>query len=75
MEIYKDYFKRFGLNRIVFQFTDAELQEAVFTEEEKNIFERQIRNVNDRLELAQIIARGIDRGKINNNKKEKSWLK
>lgn len=75
MEIYKDFFKRFKIHRITVEFHEDELRGAVFTpEEQAEIGSARQRSGIERLEFAQIVARGIERGG-NNQMEKKSWLK
>lgn len=66
MNVFRDRFKAFKLHRVVFEFTDNELNDAVFTDAEESILKKKAETQEQKLERAYTIARGVMRG---NNKK------
>lgn len=61
MNVLRDKFKAFKLHRIIFEFTEDELQRVVFTDEEQAILHKRCTTPEEKLERAYTIAKAVCR--------------
>lgn len=59
MNVFRDRFKAFKLHRVVFEFSDKELDAAVFTEVEEGVLSRKATTDREKLDKAYTIACGV----------------